>query len=119
MAERAGATVTEVKGSHVIMIFRPDVVAGVIKSAAATVSRPVAAGLPWQKAPSQTARRALSNATLGVPRTSRRWHLHRRGTRQNNACRSASSGCASLVLTRATNLLRPSELIELHRKGTR
>ena len=43
MAERAGATITEVEGSHVIMISRPDVVADVIKTAAATVSRPVAA----------------------------------------------------------------------------
>jgi hypothetical protein len=40
MAERAGATITEVKGSHVIMISRPDVVADVIKTAAAAVSRP-------------------------------------------------------------------------------
>ena len=43
MAERAGATITEVAGSHVIMISRPDVVADVIKTAAAAVSRPVAA----------------------------------------------------------------------------
>jgi hypothetical protein len=43
MAERAGATITEVEGSHVIMISRPDVVADVIKAAAAAVSRPVAA----------------------------------------------------------------------------
>ena len=43
MAERAGATLTEVEGSHVIMISRPDVVAGVIKTAAVAVSRPVAA----------------------------------------------------------------------------
>jgi pimeloyl-ACP methyl ester carboxylesterase len=43
MAERAGATITEVNGSHVIMISRPDVVADVIKTAAAAVSRPVAA----------------------------------------------------------------------------
>ncbi len=43
MAERAGATITEVEGSHVIMISRPDVVADVIKTAAAAVSRPVAA----------------------------------------------------------------------------
>ncbi|MHB8235160.1 MAG: alpha/beta hydrolase [Solirubrobacteraceae bacterium] len=43
MAERAGATITEVDGSHVIMISRPDVVADVIKSAAAAVSHPVAA----------------------------------------------------------------------------
>jgi pimeloyl-ACP methyl ester carboxylesterase len=43
MAERAGTTITEVEGSHVIMISRPDVVADVIKTAAAAVSRPVAA----------------------------------------------------------------------------
>ena len=43
MAERAGATITEVEGSHVIMISRPDVVADVIKTAAAAVGRPVAA----------------------------------------------------------------------------
>ena len=43
MAERAGATITEVEGSHVIMISRPDVVAGVIKTAVSAVSRPVAA----------------------------------------------------------------------------
>jgi pimeloyl-ACP methyl ester carboxylesterase len=43
MAERAGATITEVDGSHVIMISRPDVVADVIKTAAAAASRPVAA----------------------------------------------------------------------------
>ena len=42
-AERAGATITEAEGSHVIMISRPDVVADVIKTAAAAVSRPVAA----------------------------------------------------------------------------
>ena len=43
MAERARATITEVQGSHVIMISRPDVVADVIKTAATAVSRPVAA----------------------------------------------------------------------------
>ena len=43
MAERAGATITEVEGSHVIMISRPDVVADVIQTAAAAASRPVAA----------------------------------------------------------------------------
>ena len=42
-AERAGATLIEVEGSHVIMISRPDVVADVIKTAAAAVARPVAA----------------------------------------------------------------------------
>ena len=39
MAERAGATITDVDGSHVIMISRPDAVADVIKTAAAAVSR--------------------------------------------------------------------------------
>ena len=43
MAERAGATITKVEGSHVIMISRPDVVADVIKTAAAAVGRPAAA----------------------------------------------------------------------------
>lgn len=43
MAERAGATITEVEGSHVIMISRPDVVADVIQTAAAAVERPAAA----------------------------------------------------------------------------
>ena len=43
MAERAGATITEVEGSHVIMISRPDAVADVIKTAAAAVSRTAAA----------------------------------------------------------------------------
>jgi hypothetical protein len=38
MAERAGATITEVEGSHVIMTSGPDVVADVIKTAAAAVS---------------------------------------------------------------------------------
>jgi pimeloyl-ACP methyl ester carboxylesterase len=42
MAERAGATITEVEGSHVIMISRPDVVAGVIETAAAAVGRSAA-----------------------------------------------------------------------------
>src|ERR671933_2603520 len=40
-AERAGATVTELEGSHVIMMSRPDAVADVITTAAA-VARPVA-----------------------------------------------------------------------------
>ena len=38
MAERAGATITEAEGSHVIMISQPDVVADVIKTAAAAVT---------------------------------------------------------------------------------
>ena len=44
MAERAGATITEAEGSHVIMISQPDVVADVIRTAAAAVGRPAAAG---------------------------------------------------------------------------
>jgi pimeloyl-ACP methyl ester carboxylesterase len=43
MAERAGATITELEGSHVIMVSRPDAVAEVIKTAAAAVTGPVAA----------------------------------------------------------------------------
>jgi pimeloyl-ACP methyl ester carboxylesterase len=37
MAERAGATITEAEGSHVIMISQPDAVADVILTAAAAV----------------------------------------------------------------------------------
>ena len=44
MAERAGATITEVEGSHVIMISEPEAVADVIQTAAATVDR-VATGV--------------------------------------------------------------------------
>jgi pimeloyl-ACP methyl ester carboxylesterase len=40
MAERAGATITEVEGSHVIMISQPDAVADVILEALATVAAP-------------------------------------------------------------------------------
>jgi pimeloyl-ACP methyl ester carboxylesterase len=43
MAERAGATITEVEGSHVIMVSQPDVVANVILDAVATVAAPVGA----------------------------------------------------------------------------
>jgi hypothetical protein len=35
MAERAGATITEVEGSHVIMVSQPQVVAEVILTALA------------------------------------------------------------------------------------
>jgi len=42
-AERAGATITEVEGSHVIMISQPATVADVILTAAAAVARPTAA----------------------------------------------------------------------------
>ena len=44
MAERAGASITEVEGSHVIMISQPEAVADVIQTAAATVGK-VAAGV--------------------------------------------------------------------------
>jgi pimeloyl-ACP methyl ester carboxylesterase len=45
MAERAGATITELEGSHVIMISQPQPVAEVILTAAAAVDRvPAAAG---------------------------------------------------------------------------
>jgi pimeloyl-ACP methyl ester carboxylesterase len=37
MAERAGATITEVEGSHVIMVSQPEAVTEVIMAAAATV----------------------------------------------------------------------------------
>jgi pimeloyl-ACP methyl ester carboxylesterase len=43
MAERAGARITEVDGSHVIMISRPDAVAGVIMEAVAAVGSSVGA----------------------------------------------------------------------------
>jgi pimeloyl-ACP methyl ester carboxylesterase len=43
MAERAGATITEADGSHVIMISQPDVVTEVITTAAAAVGSPAAA----------------------------------------------------------------------------
>jgi pimeloyl-ACP methyl ester carboxylesterase len=39
MAERAGATITELEGSHVIMISQPEPVAEVIQTAAAAVDR--------------------------------------------------------------------------------
>ncbi len=39
MAERAGATITEVEGSHVIMISQPQVVADVILTAIAAASQ--------------------------------------------------------------------------------
>ena len=43
MAERAGATITEAEGSHVIMVSQPGAVAEVIMTAAAAVDRPAAA----------------------------------------------------------------------------
>src|SRR5215213_6689163 len=43
MAERAGATITEAEGSHVIMVSQPGAVAEVILTAAAAVDRPAAA----------------------------------------------------------------------------
>jgi hypothetical protein len=38
MAERAGATITEVDASHVVMVSQPDVVAEVIRTAVAAVA---------------------------------------------------------------------------------
>ena len=43
MAERAGATVTEAAGSHVIMVSQPQAVADVILTATAAVHHPTAA----------------------------------------------------------------------------
>jgi pimeloyl-ACP methyl ester carboxylesterase len=43
MAERAGAIITEVAGSHVIMVSQPDAVADVILEAVASVGAPVGA----------------------------------------------------------------------------
>ena len=43
MAERAGATITEAEGSHVIMVSQPATVAEVILTAAGAVERPAAA----------------------------------------------------------------------------
>ena len=43
MAERAGATITEAEGSHVIMVSKPQVVADVIMTAASAVVRQGAA----------------------------------------------------------------------------
>ena len=43
MAERAGARITEVDGSHVIMISQPEAVSQVILDAAAAVAKPAAA----------------------------------------------------------------------------
>jgi pimeloyl-ACP methyl ester carboxylesterase len=42
MAERAGATITETEGSHLIMVSQPQLVADVIMTAAAAVHRPTA-----------------------------------------------------------------------------
>jgi hypothetical protein len=42
MAERAGATITEADGSHLIMVSQPAAVAQVITTAAAAVHRPTA-----------------------------------------------------------------------------
>ncbi len=43
MAERAGAKITEIEGSHVIMISQPDAVSEVILEAVAAVHAPVGA----------------------------------------------------------------------------
>ena len=48
MAERAGATITEVDGSHVIMVSQPQVVTDVILEAVAATSR--SAGTGWANA---------------------------------------------------------------------
>ena len=40
MAQRAGATITEAEGSHVIMVSQPEPVANVILTAEATVHGP-------------------------------------------------------------------------------
>jgi pimeloyl-ACP methyl ester carboxylesterase len=45
MAERAGATITEVEGSHVVMISQPEAVTEVILTAAAAVTRQTAAAV--------------------------------------------------------------------------
>jgi pimeloyl-ACP methyl ester carboxylesterase len=44
MAERAGATITDVEGSHVIMVSQPQTVADVILTAAGTVGQLAATG---------------------------------------------------------------------------
>jgi pimeloyl-ACP methyl ester carboxylesterase len=44
MAERAGATITEVEGSHLIMISQPDAVADVIVNALAAIEAPAPVG---------------------------------------------------------------------------
>jgi pimeloyl-ACP methyl ester carboxylesterase len=41
MAERAGATITDVEGSHVIMMSQPQVVVDVILTALAAVSQDI------------------------------------------------------------------------------
>lgn len=46
MAERAGATITEAEGSHVIMVSQPETVADVILTAAAAVGHPATAAAP-------------------------------------------------------------------------
>jgi hypothetical protein len=43
LLERAGATITEAEGSHVIMISQPETVADVISMAAAAVAHPAMA----------------------------------------------------------------------------
>jgi hypothetical protein len=43
MAERAGAAITEVEGSHVIMVSRPDAVAEVILQAVSSTAAMAAA----------------------------------------------------------------------------
>jgi hypothetical protein len=43
-AERAGATITQIEGSHVIMISKPQAVTDVILETLAAVGTPVAVG---------------------------------------------------------------------------
>jgi pimeloyl-ACP methyl ester carboxylesterase len=48
MAERAGAAITEVEASHVVMVSHPEVVAEVILTAVAAVDRRTAAAVPHE-----------------------------------------------------------------------
>ncbi|MBV9580996.1 MAG: alpha/beta hydrolase [Chloroflexi bacterium] len=45
LAQRAGATITEITGSHLVLISQPEAVADVILSAVAAVGQPSAAGV--------------------------------------------------------------------------
>ena len=60
MAKRAGAEITEVEGSHVIMISQPQVVTDTIMKALQTVAEPSPSGSPpGPKVPAVTPRPAL------------------------------------------------------------
>ena len=60
MAQRAGARIVELEGSHVIMISRPEAVLEVIDTALEAVA-PAAAGLPApRRQPEETARQAAA-----------------------------------------------------------